>query len=265
MKNFSKLGILIMVYFLGIGMSCNRDDTQAFNSKYNGRTMAVFNPEKTYGQMADVDGNIYKTIKIGDQTWMAENLRVTHFRNGEEIPLVTDTFTWTRAAGAAFCNYNNTEDIDTIATYGCLYNGYAATTPKLAPKGWHVPTNEEWITLENYLIANGYNYDGTTIDDKVAKSLSSRYLWEYSAEVGVHGKSDYNEYINKSGFTAVPGGEYYSRTDKYSSIGFITYFWSASFHTNISIHNSSVNYKQDFFVHGYSHITSGYSVRCVKD
>ena len=88
--------------------------------------------------MTDQDGNFYKTVTIGTQTWMAENLRTMKYNDGTNIPLVTSGIAWNNLNTGAYCNYNNTTNSDTIATYGRLYNWYAVNTGKLAPKGWHV-------------------------------------------------------------------------------------------------------------------------------
>ncbi len=101
----------------------------------------------TYGTVTDQDGNEYKTVTIGTQTWMAENLRTTKYNDSTSIPNITSASMWQNSTTGAYCNYNNTTDIDTIVTYGSLYNWYAVNTGKLAPKGWHVATNEEYSTL----------------------------------------------------------------------------------------------------------------------
>jgi uncharacterized protein (TIGR02145 family) len=109
----------------------------------------------------NVDGNVYRTIKIGNQVWMAENLRTTRFNNGSPILLATDS---TPASDTTpnYCFYNNTKDKDTIRKFGALYNWYAVKTGNLAPAGWHVPSYDELRTMDIYLIQNGYNWDGTT-------------------------------------------------------------------------------------------------------
>ncbi len=107
-----------------------------------GKSDAVFNPNLTYGSMTDIDGNEYKTITVGKQTWMAQNLRVTHYRNGDPINFDTDSTTnWSTIKIGTYCTPLNTSNIDTIATYGLLYNGYAVIDSRnIAPKGWRVPT-----------------------------------------------------------------------------------------------------------------------------
>jgi len=176
----------------------------SFTTLEGGSGAIVFNPNITYGSMTDIDGNTYKTVTIGTQTWMAENLKVTKYNDGTNIPNVTDDTEWGNLTTGAYCNYNN--DQSNVATYGRLYNWYAVNTGKLCPTGWHVPSDAEWTTLEDYLIANGYNYDGTTIDNKIAKAMASSSGWESYSEVGVIGNDDYPEKQNASGFTALPGG-----------------------------------------------------------
>jgi uncharacterized protein (TIGR02145 family) len=156
------------------------------------------------GTVTDIDGNIYTTVKIGNQVWTVENLRTTKYNDGTPIPLVTDSAAWKALTTPGYCYYNNTTNADSIKKYGALYNWYVVNTKKLAPKGWHVPTDAEWTTLENYLIANGYNWDGTTTGNKIAKSMAAKTDWETDVSVGTIGNDLTKN--NKSGFSALPGG-----------------------------------------------------------
>ena len=131
------------------------------------------------GTVTDIDGNIYQTVTIGTQTWMVENLRTTKYNDNSAIPEITGAITWSNLTTPGMCTNNNTKNTDTINTYGRLYNWYAVNTGKLPPIGWHVPTDAEFTILENYLIANGFNYDGTTTgnsisNNKIAKALNSQ-------------------------------------------------------------------------------------------
>ncbi len=145
------------------------------------------NPDITEGTIKDIENNTYKTVTIGTQTWMAENLKVTKYNDGASIPNVTDATAWSELTTGALCDYDNTPS--NSETYGKLYNWYAVNTGKLCPTGWHVPSRSEWTTLENYLIANGYNYDGTTTNNKIAKAMASSSGWESSTDEGVIGKN----------------------------------------------------------------------------
>lgn len=95
------------------------------------------------GKVTDIDGNTYKTVKIGNQWWIAENLKVTHYRNGDAIPEVTDNEQWKNLNSGAYCAYDNNES--NAAVYGYLYNWYAMNDSRnIAPEGWYVPSDEEW-------------------------------------------------------------------------------------------------------------------------
>jgi len=104
--------------------------------------------------MTDIDGNEYPTVLIGTQTWMAENLRVSTYANGESIPLVSDWFDWTFNTNfGAYCYYDDNQENNT--SLGNLYNGYSVIYDSgLAPEGWHLPSDEEWQTLGDYLGGN---------------------------------------------------------------------------------------------------------------
>jgi uncharacterized protein (TIGR02145 family) len=131
--------------------SCSEDENRPPENPTNGKTTAIFSSSVTYGTVTDQDGNVYKTVKIGTQTWMAENLRTTKYNDGKSIENVIVASKWEGLSTGAYGNYNNTTSSDTIATYGRLYNWSAINTGKLAPKGWHVPTDDEWSVLTRYL------------------------------------------------------------------------------------------------------------------
>lgn len=100
-----------------------------------------------YGSVTDIDGNLYKTIEIGSQVWMAENLNVSRYRNGDTILNYIDSASWNQATTGAWCYYDN--DIANGSVWGRLYNGYAMLDPRgICPDGWHVPTTEEWAELK---------------------------------------------------------------------------------------------------------------------
>jgi uncharacterized protein (TIGR02145 family) len=185
MKKIIKISVLVLFVILVI-IACKKEKS---DNPTNGKTTAVFNPGLTYGTMTDQDGNEYKTIVIGTQTWMAENLRTTKYRDGTAIPNITDKTAWEALTTGAYCNYNNTTSADTIATYGRLYNWYAATDSRnIAPAGWHVPTDAEWETLIYYL--GGFRVAG----GKMKETGTTHWI---SPNTGA---------TNESGFTALPSG-----------------------------------------------------------
>jgi uncharacterized protein (TIGR02145 family) len=143
------------------------------------------------GTLTDAEGNVYKTVRIGNQYWMAENLRSTKYTDGSSI-------------GSACVFYENSTDAAAKKKWGALYTDAAAKSNKIAPTGWRVPTGADWDALVNYLISNGYNYDGTTKTDKVAKALAAATDWPPSTDSGAIGND--LTLNNASGFSALPAG-----------------------------------------------------------
>jgi uncharacterized protein (TIGR02145 family) len=212
--------------------------------------------------LADADGNIYSTVRLGSQVWMGENLKTTKYKDGTAIPLVTDNTAWSNLTTSGYCWYsNNSANKD---TYGALYNWYTINTGILCPTGWHVPTDAEWTTLENYLIANGYNYDGTTTGNRYAKALASATLWASSANTGAVGNNDYPAKRNATGLTALPGGNRYDNGSFYS-IGESGTWWSATESGEPYALGRSLSNFTSTVYRNVSDKKSGFSVRCLRD
>ena len=159
---------------------------------------------------------------------------------------------------------DNTTHADSIKKFGALYNWYAVDTKKLAPKGWHVPTDAEWTILQNYLIANGYNWDGTTTGNKIAKSIAAKTDWQTHANPGAIGNDLAKN--NRSGFSALPGGFRVDDNGIFLSIGFNGVWWSAmEFDVSIAYYRYLFN---GFDVLGrdiFSFKSGGFSVRLLRD
>jgi uncharacterized protein (TIGR02145 family) len=147
------------------------------------------------GTLTDTDGNVYQTVQIGTQVWTVENLRVTKYNDGSSIPLDTSTATWGNATTPMFCYYSNTTNSDSIKKYGALYNWYVVNPlnpKKIAPTGWHVPTDAEWDTLQNNLIAKGYNWDGTTTGNNQAIRQNAQIQIQNIRNIGAQATARYN-------------------------------------------------------------------------
>ncbi len=201
--------------------------------------------DKTTGPVTDIDGNVYQTVTIGTQVWMKENLKVTHYRNGEAIPNVTDSTDWEALTTGAYCEYNN--DVNNVATYGRLYNWYAVSDSRnIAPAGWHVPTDADWQTLIDFL-------EGDAVAGGEMKEAGF-----------VHWVSPNTGATNGSGFSLLPGG-YRSGSGDYDSLGQRAYFWSSTEDLSESAWCRHLGY--DYSVVGRSHANKalGFSVYCVKD
>jgi len=174
--------------------------------------------------ITDVDGNLYHTVTIGTQTWTVENLKTTKYNDGTSIPMVTDSATWTKLTTPGYCWYNN--DGNTYKnTYGALYNWYAVNSGKLVPAGWHVANEADWDIMQKYLIANGYNYDGTTDSNMIAKSIAAQMNWNTGTTTGTPGNNLGTN--NRSGFSALPGG-YRNSSGSFIAIGQYGGWWSAT-------------------------------------
>jgi len=217
----------------------------------------------TPATVTDIDGNIYNTITIGTQIWMVENLKTTKYRDGTSIPNITNATSWSSLSSGAYADYDNNP---TMATdNGRLYNWYAATDAhNIAPTGWHVPSDAEWTILENYLSANGYNFDGTVTGNKFAKSLAATTTWTYSSITGAVGNTDFPTFRNKTGFTAYASGYRYI-TGVFDGIGDYGSWWTTN--TN----NATEAWSRYLFNADYNmskvsrNKIYGFSIRCVKD
>ena len=207
--------------------------------------------------MTDIDSNTYQTVKIGDQWWMAENLKVTRYSNGDTIPNVTDNAEWAGLSTGALCVYSNDEGL--VATYGRLYNWYAVDDNRdLAPTGWHVPTDDEWKELEIYLGMSQTDADSTewrgTVEGGKLKLTGTTY-WN-SPNTGA---------TNESGFSTLPGGACSSSNGNFYYRGSCAFYWSSveydrgtAWHRRLNNSSSGV----------YRHIDTkrlGFSVRCIWD
>jgi uncharacterized protein (TIGR02145 family) len=213
----------------------------------------------------DGDGNNYAVVKIGQQIWMAENLKTTQYNapyNGSTtIPLVPDSLEWVNKTTPGYCWYKN--DAATYKNkYGALYNWYTINTGKLAPTGWRVASVDDWKVLFDYLTANGYNYDGSTTDQKFAKSLATTTEWAlYTHEVGTIG-NDLSK-NNSTGFSAFPSGYRYPT-------GFQGEFYQSYLWTSTEFDPASGASKELHFDHNYvkpflGYKYYGFSVRCVRN
>lgn len=198
-----------------------------------------------YGYMTDIDGNRYKTVIIGTQTWMAENLKVAKYNDGTSIPNITDQIAWWKLTTGACCDYENTPLNSQI--YGKLYNWYAVTTGKLCPKGWHLPSDAEWKQLETYL--GGYKVAGGKLKETGT----------------IHWVSPNTGATNETGFTALPGG-YRDFNGKFSSINYLGSWWSATDSNDVRFNHWIIcSIFNDLSSNGSSEKEGGVSVRCVKD
>jgi len=208
----------------------------------------AYGPElsfKTSEGLSDIEGNVYGAIAIGTQTWMKENLKVTKYRNGDNIPNEPNIATWPNLTTGAYVYYDNNAAYN--GTYGKLYNWYAVMDGRgLCPVGWHLPSDDEWTTLTEYL--GGINVAGGKM------KTTGTSLWD-SPNTGA---------TNESGFSGLPGG-FLSSGNSFYSIEFRGSWWSTSEINSIASWSLSL-FSDDVAVFRSTTIKySGLSARCVKD
>jgi uncharacterized protein (TIGR02145 family) len=201
----------------------------------------------------DNEGNTYYTVLIGTQCWTKENLRVTKYNDGTLIPDETaSTAVWTGLTTGARSDY--TGEASYIATYGYLYNWYAATdSRKICPTGWHVPTDSDWNKLVIYLDSGADTSATSAIKSYTAGALMKKNDALWSTNTGT----------NTSGFSALPGG--YRYYDNFIGIGSSSSIWSVSVHSSGYAYYHDLNGSNSNVVRSNEEMQMGASVRCLKD
>ena len=234
--------------------------------------------------LQDYDGNMYNTVQIGNQCWMKENLRTTHYADGESISLSSETASFDvayRYVPAGYDNVNYVEEIGDVSIYGYLYNWKAVmhnsassnANPSgvqgICPNGWHMPSEAEWTELKTYVesafylcLKNGYGHDG--------KVLASNFGWINVdwGDMGTCCAGQNQENNNESGLSILPGGAFFNESDynRISSLHSTAYLWSS---TDSSTYQSYFYTLSECIANDLEkdHIykTYGFSVRCLKD
>jgi uncharacterized protein (TIGR02145 family) len=227
---------LLLIGFLTIGFIGCEVSAPVLYPDYTGQI----------GQISDIQGNVYKTIGIGSQIWMAENLRTTKLNNGSLIPQVESDSIWDFNPHIAFCWYNN-DSICNAKIYGALYNFYTVRTELLCPIGWHIPRDSDWTILVDFL--GGSEKAGGKLKD---------YYTSYWSEPNVCLATNY-------GFAALPGGRRSSYLGRFGAIREQGYWWTCT-SKNDFIAYARAMYNNNTSISGFeSSYGNGYSVRCIKD
>ena len=215
--------------------------------------------EPEIGSVIDKDGNVYKSVIIGNYEWMAENLKTITYNNGTKIPNITGSIEWTKLNSGAYCWYNNGEGNATI--YGALYNWYAVNTGNLCPDGWRVPSDEEWKYLEGY-VDNEY-----AIDDEIWNKTGLR---GFDIAMGLKARSGWDRDgngLDHFGFSALPGGERLSGDGRFFLLGFNGFWWTCDedkTNENKALYRGLI-YAYDQMMRYTHDKTFGFSVRCIRD
>jgi uncharacterized protein (TIGR02145 family) len=196
-------------------------------------------------KMSDIEGNTYRTVRIGEQTWMAENLRTTQYRDGSSIPQVPDGAQWAALRSGAWASYDNNASY--IATDGLLYNGFAVTDQRgLCPEGWRLPSDGDWTALATHLGG----------DAEAGGKLKSTGIDRWTKPNA--GATD------ESGFGGHPSGYRY-KNGQFDHLGSGGYWWSSTAPTDSTLGYRALHYDYADVMGNISPITTGYAVRCVME
>ena len=245
MKNKSLIYPLIAIAIvLFIINSCKKEE---LDNRDNWAEIQ-FNPNKTYGTVADVEGNEYKTIVIGNQTWMAENLRATKYRNGDDIDTTYHPMSDLTGEIEPKYQWPSGNEESLVKIYGRLYTWYAATDSRsICPEGWHVTTQDEWEILENHI--------GDRSNGGKLKETGNKH-WRKDESIAYA--------TNESGFTALPGDsrEVFGR---FNYPGLSGLWWLATEDSLDTAHYNSLSYFSNNVGVGTGNKKTGFSVRCIKN
>ena len=199
--------------------------------------------------LLDKEGNTYKTVKIGTQEWMAENLKTTKYSDGTPITNGnTNNAAWYKSAGA-WCRYYNENHNDSV--YGKLYNWYAVETGKLCPTGWHVPTDGDWTVLADYLSKKRLH------NGEEGKALKSKSGWEYKGEPYGNGTDDFE-------WNGLPGGRRFD-SGQFKFISTHCYLWSSSEKSKRNANLYILHFDHENLQRSSGSKQNGLSVRCLRD
>ncbi len=215
-------------------------------------------PVQETGSVTDVSGITYQTVKIGSQWWMAEDLRTTKYRDSSFIPLAIQDTTWGHATAGAYCNILNSQGI----VIGKFYNWEAVNDSRgIAPAGWHIPSDNEWKVLEEYLgmsqgDADGTGWRGTHEGEQMKVERGATFGWAEYATVWS---------TNESGFSAVANGcRMFDGTMGNPGQSATGFWWTSTSHGNEAWYRY-LDYKNANVFRYYGLKNYGFSVRCVKD
>jgi uncharacterized protein (TIGR02145 family) len=236
-NKFGTIPVILMGLILALTTSCQKE-------------------EESTDKIVDKDGNVYTSVTIGTQVWMVENLKTTKLNDGTAIPIVTGISDWKNLTTKGYCWYNN--DATTYKdTYGALYNGYAISTGKLCPTGWHVPTDAEWHTLILHLDVNAQDVADGGYESQIAGGKLK--------ETGTLHWESPNTGNNESGFTALGAGSRSPSEGTFWSIKTTGYFWSSTEDTGNELWSRLIGNNSSVVLRGSYLKTSGGSVRCIKN
>lgn len=246
-----RLAILLLFVLTVAIYSCSDDNSpggKSSNTGGNNNTGGCAGGPMT---VTDIDGNVYNVVSIGNQCWMKENLKTTHYKNGAIIP----QWNFSTITGVC-CDYNDFPPNANV--YGKLYNGYAVVNPNgLCPIGWHVPTDSDWNQLVKSIDANA--------DTACSSCSQSSIAGGALKEIGLtHWASPNVGATDSVGFLGLPGG-WHDTGQTYGGIFIIGKWWTASQATGYSLYERDIYSGDPSILKGENDMSLGLSVRCVRD
>lgn len=221
----------------------------------NGQTITNA-PDRNLEPVYDLDSNKYTVIKIGKQYWLQQNLRTTQYSDTTAIASGLEDNEWKQTKKGAYAIYDNRKENELL--YGKLYNGYAAASGKLCPKGWKIPSDKDWNELERHLGIPAAELEHTGERGNIADKLKSTGGWQASAFSG----------NNSTGLAFMPAG---SRSDngEFTNLGQYGNFWSSTVYDDryglLYLWNHHAHYNTNAVGRIYTLANNGYSCRCIKD
>jgi uncharacterized protein (TIGR02145 family) len=225
----------MVVLLITITISCENNST-APGIDYTGQVDTI----------TDIEGNNYKTIGIGSQIWMAQNLRTTRLNDGTTIPEIINDSIWVKLQSPGLCWYNN-DSVKYQKTYGPLYNFYVVNTGSLCPTGWHVPDKSEWKALATFL--GGDNVAGGKLKESD----------------GSHWKDPNKCFVNNYSYMALPGGYRRNFSGEFLDIGTMGYWWTSSPESFFIADCFSMSSWDTQLIRFEVNKRKGHNVRCIKD
>ncbi|PKP47137.1 MAG: hypothetical protein CVT92_17170 [Bacteroidetes bacterium HGW-Bacteroidetes-1] len=211
--------------------------------------------------VTDIDGNVYNTVLIGDQCWMKENLKTTTYNNGTPIPNVTEVSAWSSLTSGAYVWYDN--DISWKNSYGALYNWYTTVDDnELCPSGWHVPTNDEWTILTDYIggIDSPHGNELKScrqVNSPLVGGCNTSEHPRWNSSNSAWGTDDY-------GFSCLSGG-YRNYNGAFVSFGTNTHMWSSTDYQTTHAWGRNLYSSSGGIGESYFHKRQGFTIRCLRD
>ncbi|MGQ8336304.1 fibrobacter succinogenes major paralogous domain-containing protein [Sunxiuqinia sp. A32] len=234
MSLLKRTKVFFLLMLMSVIISCSKD---------NAETIEDFTGDS--GTFVDQrDGQTYKWVRIDSQIWMAENLKTILFDSGNQIPQVIESSEWVNSRTSSYCWYDNDETIG--KTYGALYNWYAVESGKLAPIGWHVPSESEWEELIEFI-------GGNTIAGEELREEGNQHWIENSQNTN-----------NVHGFSALPSGYRSYEEGSFNHLGANAIWWSSTAKTEQTARMYSISSSSSIFT-TTEQKWWGYAVRCIKD